>query len=199
MKIWAVVAMAVLGCGMGWGQASGGTPAQAEVGSTPANQFAGGPGGGSTPLAGGSGSEAVVLKEILAEMRGIHNEVRLSETTQILLTELEVERGAVDKATEKRDNTRSRLTQIQTNEKQFAAQIAIDEENARTTLDPVQQKRITDQEQNLKTTMESFKGQEPDAASALQDAENVLRKEQETLDGIQAQLSEVVKQLQPAK
>jgi hypothetical protein len=45
--------------------------------------------------------------------------------------------------------------------------------------------------------MAMFKSQEDDAASAQQDAEIQLRKEQETLDGIQDQLNDVVKKLQP--
>jgi hypothetical protein len=94
-------------------------------------------------------TDSQVLQEILVEMRGIHNDVRLSQTTQILLTELEVEHGAVDKAIEKRDTARIRVSQLQMNEKNFAAQIAQNEENAKTmTLDPVQQKRFADQAQN---------------------------------------------------
>jgi hypothetical protein len=65
------------------------------------------------------------------------------------------------------------------------------------TLDPVQQKRFADQAQNLKANMATFKSQEDDAANAQQDAEIALRKEQETLSGIQDQLNDVVKKLQP--
>jgi len=130
-------------------------------------------------------------------MRGIHNDVRLGQTTQILLTEMEVQRGVVDKAVEKRDGQRNRVSQLQLNEKNFAVQIEQDDENLKTTLDPVLQKRLADQQQNLKQNMANFKTQEQDAASALQDAESTLRKEQETLSGIQDQLNEVVKKLQP--
>jgi hypothetical protein len=168
-KFVAVVVMAVLGCRMGWAQTSA-----------------------------ASGPDAPVLQEILTEMRGIHNDVRLSETTQILLTELEVQRGAVDKTMEKRDSARTRLSQLQMNEKNFTTQAARLEETAKTTLDPVQYKRIEDQMENMKTTASTMKDQEPDAVTALQDAEGALRKEQETLDGIQDQLNNVVKLLQPA-
>jgi hypothetical protein len=168
MKKLAALMVVVLGCGVGWAQASG------------------------------TMTDSQTLQAILVEMRGIHNDVRLSETTQILLTELEVQHGAVDKAMEKRDNARNRVAQVQMNEKNLAAQIAQAEDNARTTLDPVQQKRIADQEQNLKMAVASMKGQDDDAANGLQDAENALRKEQETLGGIQSELDAVVKQLQPA-
>ena len=166
-KLAAAVVVGVLGCGMGLGQ----TPTQ---------------------------TDSQTLQAILVEMRALHNDVRLGQTTQILLTEMEVQRGVVDKALEKRDNARSRVSQLQSTEKNFAAQIAQNEENAKTmTLDPVQQKRFADQAQNLKANMATFKSQEDDAANAQQDAEIALRKEQETLSGIQDQLNDVVKKLQP--
>jgi hypothetical protein len=173
MKTLAAAMVVVLGCGVMWGQgsAAAGSPAM---------------------------TDSQTLQAILVEMRGIHNDVRLSQTTQILLTEMEVQRGVVDKATEKRDNARGRVTQLQTQQKTGAAQIPRLEESAKATIDPVQQKRIADQIDNMKTTMELFKNQEPDAENALTDAENALRKDQETLSGIQGELDAVVKQLQPA-
>ena len=143
-------------------------------------------------------ADAATLDAILTEVRGIHNDVRLSETTQILLTEMEVQRGVVDKAQEKRDNARQRVSQLQLNQKQFATQIANLEENAKSALDPAIAKRLADQVDNMKATIENFKNQEPEAANALQDAESTLRKEQDTLAGIQDQLNDVVKKLQPA-
>jgi multidrug resistance efflux pump len=125
--------------------------------------------------------------------------VRLSQTTQILLTEMEVQRGVVDKALEKRDNARSRVSQLQMNEKSFAAQIAQNEENAKSmTLDPVRQKQLADQAQMMKVNMANFKSQEDDAQSAMLDADTALRKEQAALQSIQDRLDEVVKKLQPA-
>jgi chromosome segregation ATPase len=173
MKTLAAAMVVVLGCGVMWGQgsAAAGSPAM---------------------------TDSQTLQAILVEMRGIHNDVRLSQTTQILLTEMEVQRGVVDKATEKRDNARGRVTQLQTQEKNFAAEIPRLEESAKTTLDPVQQKRFADQIENMKSNIENFKNQGPDAANVLADAENALRKEQETLSGIQGELDAVVKQLQPA-
>jgi hypothetical protein len=139
------------------------------------------------------------LRDILSEIRALHNDVRLSQTTQILLTELEVQRGAVDKATEKRDNARSRLSNLQMSEKNFATEIAQDEENTKSlTLDPARQKQIADREQMLKANIAAFKSQEDDAQSALLDTETALRKEQSALQSIQDRLDEVVKKLQPA-
>jgi hypothetical protein len=171
MKKLAAMVLAVLGCGVGMGQ----TVAAAQT-------------------------DSQTLQAILVEMRALHNDVRLGTTTQILLTEMEVQRGVVDKATEKRDSARTRVSQLQSTEKNFTAQIAQNEENAKTmTLDPMQQKRFADQAQNLKVNMANFKSQEDDATNVLQDAESQVRKEQDVLSGIQAQLDEVVKKLQPVE
>ena len=139
------------------------------------------------------------LRDILSEMRALHNDVRLSQTTQILLAELELQRGVVDKATEKRDGARNRVSNLQMNEKNFATQIAQNEENEKSmTLDPARQKQLADQVQMLKANIANFKSREDDATSALQDAETALRKEQSALQSIQDRLDEVVKKLQPA-
>ena len=167
MKRLAAVAVMVLGCGVGWGQANG-TAAM---------------------------SDSQTLQAILAELQGMHADVRRSQTTEILLTELVVGRGAVEKATEKRDNARSRVSQIQSTQKTLAAQAVQLEQSAQSTMDQAQQTRVAQQQQMLKSNVENFKSQEVDAASALLDAENSLRKEQETLDGIQGQLNDMVQKL----
>ena len=43
-------------------------------------------------------TDSQTLQAILVEMRGLHNDVRMSQTTQILLTELEVQQTAVTRA-----------------------------------------------------------------------------------------------------
>src|ERR1019366_2640374 len=102
-------------------------------------------------------TDSQTLQAILVEMRALHNDVRLGTTTQILLTEMEVQRGVVDKAMEKRDNARNRVSQLQMTEKNFAVQIAQNEENAKSmTLDPVRQKQLADQAQMMKANMANF-------------------------------------------
>lgn len=143
-------------------------------------------------------TDSQTLQAILVEMRGLHNDVRLSETTQILLTELEVQQGAVTRAMEKRDERRTQVSQMQMNEKNMTAQIARYDDTSNTTLDPQQKKQMAQMVENMKANMPAIKIQEQDSANELQDAENALRKEQETLAGIQDQLNAVVKKLQPA-
>jgi hypothetical protein len=169
-KLATVVVMGVLGVGVGFGQAAPATMTDSQM-----------------------------MQAMLVEMRGIHNDLRLGQTTEILLTEMMVQRGVVDKATEKRDAARNRLSQLQQNEKNFAMQIAQNDEAVKTMLDPVQQKRMADQQQMMKQNLANFKSQEQDAVTAQQDAESTLRREQDMLTGIQDQLSDVVKKLQPVE
>jgi hypothetical protein len=151
------------------------------------------PGIGQTPTQ----TDSQTLEAILVEMRGLHNDVRLSQTTQILLTELEVQQTQVNRAMQKRDDAKTKVTQLQENQKNIAAQLARFDDNASATTDPQQKQQFTQMQDQLKLQMTMLKSQEQDRANDLQDAETALRREQDTLAGIQDQLNAVVKKLQP--
>jgi hypothetical protein len=142
-------------------------------------------------------TESQTLQAILVEMRSLHNDVRLSQTTQILLTELEVQQTSTNRAIQKRDDARNRVSQLQANEKNMAAQIARYDDASNTAIDPQQKKQMANMIDNYKSSLPAMKSQEQDSANDLQDAENALRKEQDTLAGIQEQLNAVVKKMQP--
>ena len=143
-------------------------------------------------------TDSQTLQAILTEMRAIHNDVRLSQTTQILLAELQMQQNATNRATERRDDVRTKLTQVQDNEKNMTAQLTQFQACADATIDATRKQQFTDMQANLKIALTNLKSQEQDRSSELQDAETALRKEQQTLAGIQAQLDDVVKKLQPA-
>jgi hypothetical protein len=143
-------------------------------------------------------SDSQTLQAILVEMRAMHDDVRLSQMTQILLTELEVQQTTVNRSMQKRDDAKNRISQVQDNEKNIAEQMTRFEEAATTALDPQQKDRMKQMQDQMKSTLANLKTQEPERANDLLDAETALRKEQDTLAGIQDQLNEVVKKLQPA-
>jgi hypothetical protein len=142
-------------------------------------------------------TETQTLQAILVEMRNMHNDVRLSQTTQILLAELLMQQTAITRAMQKRDDAKARLSQIQANVKNMAAQIARFDDSSNTTWDAAQRKQMTPMIENFRTSLPAAKAQEQEATNDLQDAEAALRKEQNTLAGIQDQLDAVVKKLQP--
>jgi len=143
-------------------------------------------------------TDSQVLQAILVEIRGLHNDVRLSQTTQLLLTELELQQTQVNRAMQKRDDAKNRMSQLQDNEKNIAAQLARFEDSARATNDPQQKQQFTQMQEQMKSQAAMMKAQEPDRANDLQDAEAALRREQDALSGIQDQLNAVVRKLQPA-
>jgi chromosome segregation ATPase len=151
-----------------------------------------------TPLFGQTNQpDSQTLQQILVEIRGWHNDFRLNTTTQILLTEYQLQQGVVTRATQHRDDLRSKLTQIQSNLKMYTTQITQNEDKADKTFDPAEKQQLAGMAANVKSFLESMKKQEQDTTSDLQDAESALAKEQNMLSGIQARLDDVVKQLQP--
>ena len=138
------------------------------------------------------------LQQILTELRGIHNDVRLGQSSQILLTEMQMQHDVVSRARQKRDDLNSGLTQMQAQQKNFAVQLAQIDDAATAELDPARKKQLTDQENQFKAMIASMKTQEDKNADELHDADAELAREQDALDNIQAQLDVLVKQMQPA-
>jgi chromosome segregation ATPase len=142
-------------------------------------------------------ADSPTLQAILTEVRAIHNEVRLSQTTQLLLTELEIQQTAVDRAIQRRDDLRSKVRQIQIDQKDVSGRLANFPENF-SEATAQETKDAADMRESLRGSLEGLKAQELDRQNDLQDAESALRRQQATLDGIEAQLSDVVRKLQPA-
>jgi chromosome segregation ATPase len=140
-------------------------------------------------------TDSQTLQAILTEVRAIHNEVRLSQTTELLLTELGIQQTAVNRATQRRDDFRSKVMEIQAHKKGVAGRLDHFHPEAETS--PAEKKEVADMQESLKNELEGLKSQELQRSNDLQEAETSLRREQGTLDDIQAQLSDVVKKLQP--
>ncbi len=139
------------------------------------------------------------LQAILAELRAMHNDVRLSETTQILLTEWQFQQATVTRILQRRDDLRTELAQTQADRKRGeAVRDRVQDQNGNAILDPAQKKDNAEAEEHLRSQVEELKSREQVLAGALQDAETRLSTEQSALDNIQAQLTEVMKKLQPA-
>jgi DNA repair exonuclease SbcCD ATPase subunit len=143
-------------------------------------------------------TDSQTLQAILVEIRELHNDVRLSQTTQILLAEMQMQQTVVTRALEKRDSVKSSLEQVQNQQKGTAATIAQIEERANATIDPAEKKRIQEAEEQIKSQMTNLKNMEQQRSNDLADAESRLTKEQDALSSIQDQLNAVVKKLQPA-
>jgi archaellum component FlaC len=143
-------------------------------------------------------TDSQTLQDILSELRGIHNDVRLNQTTQILLAEMETQRSVVDKAMQKRDDLRTNVSQVQANLTSMTTQLANLDDNSNAPTDPLQKARAEQMQQNFALQIPMMKQRMQELSNELLDAESSVRKEQDTLSGIQDQLNDVVKKLQPA-
>lgn len=145
-----------------------------------------------------SQSDSQNLKDILSEVRGIHNDGRLSETTSILLAEWQLQQTTVNGALQRTDNLSKEVAQIQAEEKSTEAQVdRLEGASSTLTLAPAQKKELADNAAHFKSELAALKVKEEPLTNNLQKAEFRLRNEQSTLDSIQAQLNEMVKKLQP--
>ena len=144
-------------------------------------------------------SDTQTLQAILAELRGMHNDIRLSQTTQILLAEMQLQQTVVNRAQQKRDDLRTGVEQLQNQQKGAVANLAQIEERVNATLDPAEKKRMQEAGEQIKSQMANLKSIEQQRSNDLADAESRLVKEQDALNNIQDQLNVVVKKLQPVE
>ena len=145
----------------------------------------------------GQSEDTETLRAILVEIRELHNDARLGQTSQILLAEMLMQQTAVSRALQKRDDIRSSVEQAQTQQKNIAAQLAQWEDRINAAVDPAQKKQYAQFQDQMKSQLPALKSQEQDRSNDLLDAESRLTREQDALSSIQDQLNAVMKKLQP--
>lgn len=150
-------------------------------------------------LAQSSDSANKTLLAILAEIRSIHEDIRATESTQILLTELEMQQSVVNRAIEHFDEARSRLLQIQQDEKGLVAELNRVKEQLNQATDPGEQKHLADEVERNKSNLAALKSEEQLRSTALQEAQERLRNAEEALDSTQSELNDMVKRLSPGR
>jgi len=69
-------------------------------------------------------SDAQTLQSILTELRAIREEVKTTQTTQILLTELEMQQSVVNRATQQVGDIETKLTEAKAGQKFTADELA---------------------------------------------------------------------------
>lgn len=74
-------------------------------------------------------ADSQTLREILVELRASHEDMRVTETTQLLVAELEMQQGVVNRATEDADNARSRLSDCRLDQKHVDGELQTLEEH----------------------------------------------------------------------
>jgi hypothetical protein len=142
-------------------------------------------------------SDSQTLHQILIEIRGIHEDVRRTESTQILLTELEMQQSVVNRATESADNARSRLLDIQRDQKLAESELEHAEDNRSRASKPDEQKHFDDEIERLKGNIATLKIEESGRATTLQQMEQRLQTAQDSLQDIEKELNEIIARVRP--
>lgn len=144
-----------------------------------------------------SQSDSQTIQAILSELRDIHNDMRLTAISQILLTELQTQQTVVNAATERTNRARLDLSNLQADEKHVSAALAASQDKLTNASDTTQTKALSEAVDQFKSELTALKAREEGLGTNLQTAESQLRSAQDTLDDIQRRLDETVKKLQP--
>ncbi|HMG86603.1 MAG TPA: hypothetical protein VK574_12805 [Terracidiphilus sp.] len=142
-------------------------------------------------------SDSQTLRQILVEIRGIHEDVRVTESTQILLTELELQQSVVNRAMENADNARSRLLDLQRDQKLSASELEHAEDILTRTSKPDEQRHFTDEVERLKGNIAALKIEEGNRTTTLQQMEQRLQTAQDSLRDVEKELNEIIARVRP--
>jgi chromosome segregation ATPase len=138
------------------------------------------------------------LQEILTEIKAIREDMRVTESTQILLAELEMQQAVVNRATENLDSVRSKLSDIQRDQKLVANELARAEEQLDKSTNEEEKKSLTDEIERHKGNAAALKLEEQSRLTSVQEMEGRLKTAQDGLETIDKELSAIVAKLRPS-
>lgn len=142
-------------------------------------------------------SDSQTLRKILAELRAIHQDMQVTETTQMLVAELQMQQSVVNRATEKADDLRARLNDTHSAQVHLTADL----ERAQTQLDKStsgdERNAVSQEIERAKANSVELKAAERDQNAAIQDADQRLQAAKDRLENIEAELSAAISHLSP--
>lgn len=148
-------------------------------------------------LSQSSQSDSQTLQAILSELRGMHDDMRLTAISEILLAELQTQQTVVNAATGRVNTAGQQLADLRAEEKRVSAALASSQDKLTDSSDTTQAKELSEAADQLKSALAALKAREDGVSTSLQTAESQLRSAQDTLDDIQQRLDTTVKKLQP--
>jgi chromosome segregation ATPase len=143
-------------------------------------------------------SDSQTLLRILAELRAIHDDMRVTETTQLLVAELETQQGVVNRATENADNARSRLNGNRLDQKLLAADLNHAEDQLEKAASADEREALAQAIDQRKSNLAALKTAERDFSANLQEMEQRLQDAQDKLENIEAELNAAMSRLSPS-
>ncbi len=153
---------------------------------------------GSTAFAQTNPNDPDTLKALLTEVRQLRQDLRTTtvaaQRAQILIYRAQAQESVVRRMQERVDDTRSKLGQIQSEQRNRAASIKrIEEKKSRSDTPANEQKELEDALQQIKARFDADANKEQETQAKLIEAEEQLRLEQAKLSGLQDQLDRLEK------
>jgi hypothetical protein len=144
------------------------------------------------------GSDSQTIREILTEIRGIHEDMRVTQTTQILLTEFEMQQSVVNRATENVDTARTKLLDVQRDQKMVAGDLQRAEDHVSQATDADERKRIGEEIERNKSNIAAMATEERGRTTTQQQMEQRLQTAQDSLEQIESELNAIIARLRPS-
>jgi chromosome segregation ATPase len=148
-------------------------------------------------------SDAQALHEIAAELHAmrseLHQQTARNQTMQVLLFEMQTQQAVVTRATQRVDEARSKLIDVQDGKKHVEADIARYEETIRSTKDDVEKTRAKAEMERSKAELASLEAIEQERLTARQQASVQLQNAENTFDTIQKEVERFMQSLQSAQ
>jgi len=140
-------------------------------------------------------NDAQLLKALLDEVRALRQDLKTStaqmERAQILMHRLQLQEGVVERLSHSLDEARAKLTQIQSQRKNFTDQVKRLEEAQAASNNAADQKPVADALANMKARVDVLATEEQDAQATVADRDGQLRNEQAKLTELQERLDQL--------
>jgi hypothetical protein len=153
----------------------------------------------SGPAFGQTATDSQTLQALLAEVRQLRQELRATAITaqrsQILLHRLQVQESAAARASQRLDDARSKLAEVQASQKSTAAQIQQYNNVKEHIEDPAAKKQFEDAIAQLQAKFEAQASEEQQRQAREIEAEDQSRVEQGRLAALQDQLDQLDREL----
>ena len=152
-----------------------------------------------TSFAQSSGSEEQTLTSILAELRSMHEDMRASQSLQVLIAEMQIQQDAVNRASDRAEQARSILTTMQSGLKATLARLSDAQDKLSSATDSAEQTKWKDEVDRDQQAVKMMQTEEQARSSTYDDLQAKLRNAQDDLDATQNQLNALLKKIAPGQ
>jgi chromosome segregation ATPase len=154
----------------------------------------------STAFAQTNPTDSEMLKALVAEVRLLRHDLQTTtvaaQRAQILVYRAQAQESVVRRMQERVDDTRSKLAQIQSEQRNRGSSIKQVEERSRSETMTAERKELEGVLVQIKARFDADANKEQETQARLIEAEEQLRLEQAKLGGLQDQLDRLEKQLE---